>query len=105
MQQTEIKTMISAIFKLNETLKTAERIYDEKESLSMLQKYQNSTESLQELINQQCEETAVIIKSVLSVSHCTVVSVKSDIDDLFTQFKNFTLLLQIKIENIENMLE
>ena len=45
MQQTEIKTMISTIFKLNETLKAAEKIYDEKKSLSMLQKYQNSIES------------------------------------------------------------
>ena len=38
--------------------------------------------SLQELINQWCEETAAIIKSVLNVSCCTVVSVESDINDL-----------------------
>ena len=105
MQQTEIKTMISAIFKLNETLKTAKKIYNEKESFSMLQKYQNSTENLQELINQQCKETAVIIKSVFNVLYCTVVSVKSDIDDLSVQFKNLILSLQIKIKNIENILE
>ena len=39
------------------------------------------------------------------MSCCTVVSVESDINDLFTQFKNLTLLLQIKIKNIENILE
>ena len=32
-------------------------------------------------------------------------SVKSDIDDLSVQFKNLILLLQIKIKNIENILE
>ena len=32
-------------------------------------------------------------------------SVKSDIDDLSVQFKNLILLLQIKIENIENILK
>ena len=36
MQQTEIKIKILAIFKLNETLKTAERIYNEKKSFNML---------------------------------------------------------------------
>ena len=76
--------MILAIFKLNKTLKTVKRIYNEKESLNILWKYQNSIKSLQKLINQQCEETAVIIKSVLNVSHCTVVFIKSDINDLFT---------------------
>ena len=36
MQQTKIKTMISAIFKLNKTLKTVKRIYNEKKSLNIL---------------------------------------------------------------------
>ena len=85
--------MISAIFKLNETLKAVKKIYNEKESFSILQKYQSSTESLQELINQWCEETAAIIKPVFNVSCYTVVSVKSDINDLSVQFKNLILLL------------
>ena len=38
-RQTDIKTMISLMFSLNETLKTVKKIYDEKKSLSMLWEY------------------------------------------------------------------
>ena len=35
-RQTDIKTMTLLMFSLNETLKTVKKIYNEKESLSML---------------------------------------------------------------------
>ena len=91
-------------FSLNETLKTAEKIYDEKESLSMLWEYQDSTESLQKLIDQWCEEMTAIVRTISAASHQSIMSVKSVIENLSTQFKNLTLSLQTKLDNMKQML-
>ena len=103
-RQADIKTMISSMFSLNETLKTAEKIYNEKESLSMLWEYQDSTESLQKLIDQWCEETAAIVRTISAAFCQSIMSVKSVIEDLASQFKNLTLSLQTKLNHMKQML-
>ena len=97
--------MTLLIFSLNETLRAAEKIYDEKESLSMLWEYQDSMKSLQKLIDQWCKEMTVIVKTILVALCQSIMSVESVIENLSIQFKNLTLLLQIKLNNIKQMLE
>ncbi len=66
-RQAGIKTSVPSTFKLNEALDAVERIYEEEESLSMLREYISSTEDIQDMIDQQREETAVIKKTVSTI--------------------------------------
>ena len=104
-RQTDIKIITLLIFSLNKTLKTVKKIYNEKESLSMLWEYQDSIKSLQKLIDQWCEETAAIVRTISAAFCQSIMSVKSVIENLVSQFKNLTLLLQTKLNHMKQMLE
>ncbi len=103
-RQVGIKTTVSDMFHLNVVLKTVKQMCEEKKSLNVLHNNNNSMKTLQKLINQWQEEMTAINKRAFTMRTRSTIMPEFNINKLVTKFQNLTLLLQVKLDCCEHLI-